>query len=137
MGFLFSLLAGIPGLIGKYFDAKAQVQIATINAQAAMASDASALATAQLQATSQRFKEWMIFILFIPMFCSIVAPNWAYDIFTGMQKMPEWYLQECVTVYNTILGIAVSTNFISKIVDKISIFSSIKHAAAIEVAKFK
>jgi hypothetical protein len=132
MGFLFSLLAGLPGLIGQYFAAKTQITLANINAQVQMASDATALSSIQLQATSQKFKEWMIVLLFTPMLLRIL---FHVDVFSALSGMPEWYLQECVAIYNTVFGITVATSTISKIIDKISLFASIKHSAQVEIAR--
>jgi len=126
MGFLFSLLGSLPGIIGQYFTVKAQVQLATIQATTAALQGQDALATTIIAMTSNRFKQWLVIIFFSPFIMGIFVPTATIHIFAAMANYPQWYTEECVIVFNTLLGITVGTGFITAMFNHISAFTSLK-----------
>lgn len=120
MGFLLSLLGGLPGILGQYFTTKAQIQLAQIQTDAQMA-------TSQIAMTSSKFKQWMIIILFTPFLMSLLSHTATLSIFNNISILPQWYLEECVVVFNTILGINVGLGFVGSMVNHIAVFLTHKN----------
>lgn len=135
MGFLLSLLSGLPGVFGQWFAYKAQQSQANAQVQMNASNNAMALGTASLGATSPSFKEKLILVLFVPFFLAIFWPSKASEIFAGMQNMPAWYMQECVLIFNTVFGITAVGSFTSSMFDNISAYAAQSQAAKIKIAQ--
>lgn len=109
-------------MIGQYFTAKAQTSIAQLQTTQALAADQLDLSRATLVATSVKFKEVLVLIWFIPFILTIIDPARSAFIFSNMHAMPEFYLQSCVTVFYTLLGITVAAPFMGSMFTSLASF---------------
>lgn len=124
--FLIPLLAGLPGLLGKYFsernaleqaklDTQKQIELAKQQMAADIAKGQMDLNKTIVQATGSRFKYFTFVMWFGPFMIGIVSPGKAHDIFANLLTMPEWYVQSCMLIMFTVWGISVSAPVVSGI----------------------
>lgn len=124
--FLIPLLAGLPGLIGKYFSEKnaleqarveteRQIEIAKQNMAADIAKGQMDLNKTIVNATGARFKYFTFVMWFGPFMVGTIRPSWSHDIFVNLATMPEWYVQSCMLIMFTVWGISVSAPVVSGI----------------------
>lgn len=143
---LIPLLAGLPGLIGKYFQQKNDI-LAAKNAgelQIELAKEqlAGEIAKAQLnlnativQSTSSPFKYFTFFMWFGPFMTGLVSPKFSADIFTNLAGMPEWYVTSCIAIMFTVWGISVSAPVINGIFSGLGDFFTEKRLHKLDMAK--
>ncbi len=144
--FLLPLLAGLPGLIGKYFEQKNALEQARIEterqievARQQMASD---IAKGQIDlnktivaATGAYFKYFTFVMWFGPFMVGVIFPHWSKDIFVNLATMPEWYVQSCMLIMFTVWGISVSAPVVSGIFSGLGDFFAAKRDFKLEKAK--
>lgn len=143
---LLSILGGLPGVFGEYFNKKADIAKAQLDAQVAIAqaqvANASAMAEAQLsyqtaaiQATTPIFKQRIFWFLSIPIIMSVVYPAGAQDLWHNLSLIPQSYWSLYSAVVLTIWGIPVASNLISSVFSGLTNFSADKRADKIELQK--
>ncbi len=144
--FLLPLLAGLPGLIGKYFEQKNALEQARIetNRQIEVAKQqmAADIAKGQMDlnktivaATGAYFKYFTFFMWFGPFMMGVFFPHWAKDVFTNLSTMPQWYVQSCMLIMFTVWGISVSAPVVSGIFTGLGDFFASKRDFKLEKAK--
>ncbi len=123
---LFSLLSGLPGLIGDYFKKKQEIETIKLEtqrqiavAQQQMASDMakaeSETAIARLGVTSSYFKYFTFCMWFGPFISGVFLPHFAAGIFDNLKLMPDWYVQSCVMIMFAIWGIQVAAPVVASV----------------------
>ncbi len=124
--FLIPLLAGLPGLIGKYFseknaleqaklDTERQIELAKQQMASEIAKGQMELNKTIVQATGSKFKYFTFVMWFGPFMVGTIKPSWSHDIFVNLAAMPEWYVQSCMLIMFTVWGISVSAPVVSGI----------------------
>ena len=143
---LLPLLAGIPGLIGKYFEQKNAIESAKLEAQrqieVARQQLAGEIAKGQMDlnkaivaSTGAGFKYFTFFMWFGPFMIGTVFPKYSHDIFQNLQGMPEWYVQSCMLIMFTVWGISVSAPVVSNIFNGLGNFFAARRDYKLELKK--
>lgn len=123
---IFSLLSGIPGIVGDYFKKKQELEDKKLDAQLAIELENKKLAAEYARAqfelqktivrsTSPYFKYFTFVMWFGPYMLGVWNKSWGQQIFENMAGMPEWYIQSCVAIMFTIWGIQVSAPVVANI----------------------
>lgn len=121
---LFSMLSGLPGILGDYFAKKQEMQEIELETQRQVMLEKQKLvnemaradadrATAALGATGMWFKYcvfWMISFPFIT--CLIGWPQYANYVFHNLSVLPQWYMILYTSIVAVIWGIPVRGNIV-------------------------
>lgn len=116
---LFSLLSGLPGVIGDYFKKKQEIEQQKLNNEYAIEVEKEKLAAQLAQAESDRaeqaiqstgmwFKYCVFWLLASPFIaCLFNYPEYAQHLFSNLNTLPEWYLIIFTGMVGVIWGIPV------------------------------
>lgn len=143
---LFSLLSGIPGALGKYFqkkqeleEIKLQTEKAVAIAQQKMASELAKAeadtAIVRLKSTSPYFKYFTFLMWFGPFISGVFVPRFAENIFNNLALMPDWYVQSCVMIMFAIWGIQVAGPVVANVFSNLGSFLGERRQDKIELKK--
>ena len=141
---LFGLLKNVPGMVGKYFERKQEIQIIKWETEKQLAIEKQKLsaklaeaeykrAEASLQATGRWFKYLTFVIWFGPFIATIAYPPLGQQIFSNMSIMPAWYLESIMLIMFTIWGISTSAPVVVGIFSGIKQFFSERRADKIQM----
>lgn len=125
---VFSLLSGLPGILGDYFkrkqeiektriDASLQVQLANAQLQSQMAESEANLQITALNSTSSLFKEKTFWFLSIPMVVSIILPGYAETMWNNLNIVPEFYKTLYCGMVCAIWGLPRAMEWLDRSVD--------------------
>ena len=78
-------------------------------------SNEHSLNSMRLQSTGKYFKYFTFIMWFGPFMLSVVAPEYAQQIFENMKGLPAWYVESCITIMFTVWSIAVSRETVQTI----------------------
>lgn len=143
---LLPLLAGLPGMLGKFFQQRNDIESARIETerQVEMAKQQLAMEIARgevdrskaaLTSTGSYFKYFTFFMWFGPFMVGVFSPSTAKDIFLNLQGMPEWYVQSCMLIMFTVWGISVSAPVVSNIFTGLGSFMANRRDYKLEKAR--
>lgn len=143
---LFSLLSGLPGMLGTFFTQKAQLaqaQLATnlaieqakLNLAEEIAKDQLEESKVVIGATSPWFKYCTFAMWFWPFIIGSLHPSTAAFLFQNLAQMPQWYVTSCMTIMFTIWGISVASPVVSDMFTNLGQFFANSRQAKIELKK--
>lgn len=143
---VFSILSGIPGQLGRYFEKKQELESIRLEtqrqiaiAQQQMASDMAKAeadtAIYRLKATGQYFKYFTFMMWFGPFISGVFFPSFAEDIFKNLGLMPVWYVQSCVMIMFAVWGIQVAAPVVAGIFSNLNNFLGDRRQYKLEKAK--
>ena len=144
--FLLPLLSSLPGLLGKYFTEKnnleqarietqRQIEVAKQNMAAEIAKGQMELNQTIVQATGSWFKYFTFIMWFGPFVIGVIAPAYSKEIFNNLNTMPEWYVQSCMLIMFTVWGISVSASTVGNIFSGLGTFMASRREYKLEKAK--
>lgn len=143
---LFSLLSGLPGMLGDYFKKKQEIQVIKVDTERQIELSRQQLAAqlaqaeyertkASLAATSEWFKYFTFAMWFGPFMVGLVSPSLAASIFSNLAGMPEWYVQSVVLIMFTIWGISTSAPVVTNIFSGMQTFFQERRQYKLDVKK--
>lgn len=144
--FLAPLLGNIPGLIGQYFNKKADVELANVEYQKALAqaqiTQVQEMAKLQLSyqttalgSTSPIFKQHIFWFLSIPILLSVILPASAANMWHNLSLIPESYWTLYSAIVLTIWGIPVASGVVAKAFSGLSEYAYNKQSNKLEIQK--
>jgi len=130
---LIPLLTSLPGLVGKFFTDKNDLQklqqkteLRKEEIRAEMASRVIEAelqrGTTQIKSTGRLFKYFTFGMFMMPFMLAMVAPEYSRELFVRLGELPQWYIETVMVLMFAVWGITVSKDVIANIFSNLGRF---------------